>query len=360
MSNRFISNKINKMEEYNPCSAKYQVRLDANESPFGLSDEILSEFEEAVKSISYNRYPDPRASELVEKFAAVYNVKSENVVAGNGSDELISLICTGFLEPGDKLITLTPDFSMYQFYAELVGAEVINFYKTHDFQFDFGRLIDAVMKKKAKAVIFSNPCNPTSAICSREDIITLVKACSESSCLVIADEAYMEFCDTDESVMSLVDQYDNLIVLKTLSKAFGLAGLRVGFMISNPDIVLAVRKFKSPYNLNALSQKLAGIVLDHYDEIKNNIQMLKTGTQALYEAIKGLEEVGNFTILKPYANFITLAFDDKEAAAFVSEKLHEYGIAVRFTSGLLRINCGKEEENKKFIDSFTEIVGGKL
>ena len=96
------------------------------------------------------------------------------------------------------------------------------------------------------------------------------------------------------------------------------------------------------------------------DEIKNNIQMIKKGTRELYESVKALEDVGNFTVQKPYANFITLAFEDKEVAASVSEKLHDYGIAVRFTSGLLRINCGKEDENKKFVDSFTEIVGGKL
>ena len=220
-----LPEKLTKLKAYDPITGSYAVRLDANESYFDLPQLLKSKIADQIEQISFNRYPDPIATEVVEAFAAYYNISPDCVTAGNGSDEIITLLLGTFMEKGQKLVTVSPDFSMYGVYASLAEIKVVTVQKEDNLQIDMDKLIAAC--QQANAVVFSNPCNPTSLGIPRSEIIRLIE--SAPDCLIIVDEAYMDFWD--ETVLDLVCKYENLIVLRTCSKAIGLAAARMGFAV---------------------------------------------------------------------------------------------------------------------------------
>ena len=183
----------------------------------------------------------------MRRLRTYYGVSADYVTAGNGSDELISVIVGTFLSKGDKLLTVMPDFSMYGFYADLAGVTVITQEKNEDLNIGSGcALYQDSQAGKADCIMFSNPCNPTGQGLSREEVRRLV---TSVDCLVVLDEAYMDFYT--ESLMGEAEQYDNLIILRTCSKALGLAAVRLGFAVANQTLTAVIRAAKSPYNVNS-------------------------------------------------------------------------------------------------------------
>lgn len=238
--------RLKGIEAYNPTAYNGEIRLDANESCFDLPQDIKEEIAKNIKNIAFNRYPDPNATELCKKFASYFNVDYKNVIAGNGSDELLSLLFGAILRPGSMVMLVTPDFSMYKFYADLYGQHTMIFNKPIMTEIELWKAFSLV--NKADMIVFSNPCNPTSkGVCRKE----ILEAASQTAGIVIADEAYMDFWD--ESVIDQINNIKNLVVLKTCSKAFGLAAARVGFAAANEEIIEMFRKAKSPYNVSTLS-----------------------------------------------------------------------------------------------------------
>lgn len=334
-----LNEKIRNLTPYSPVEGEYGIRLDANESYFSLSGEILDEVKEAVGKVAFNRYPDPFASELCEAFAEFYGIDKNFVTAGNGSDELISVIMNAFLQKGDKVMTVTPDFSMYAFYASIVEAQCVDFLKT-DLEFSVDNVIKAAKEQNIRALIFSNPCNPTSLGVKRDDIRKLI---SSLDCLVVLDEAYMDFWD--ESLINEGEKYDNLIILRTCSKAFGLAAMRLGFAVANKILTDVIRSVKSPYNVNSLSQAAGTAVLKHADYLKACTESIKKSRDQLYEMITSLSEKykGKIKPIAPVTNFVYTEF---EKAGELFEFLKTKGIAVRKMGTHLRISAGSEEENR--------------
>ena len=190
--------------------------------------------------LEYNRYPDPLASKALNAYSKYIGIAPDYLTAGNGSDELISVIINSLLSRGDMLMLCAPDFSMYRFYAGLAEVVCLNTPKKGDFTVDTERLLDEVKKSKPAAVIFSNPCSPTGLALKRDEISRLI---SEKSVLWIIDEAYMDFWD--QSIADVAINTDNVIVLRTCSKAFGLAALRLGFAICCAELTGALRRAKS-------------------------------------------------------------------------------------------------------------------
>lgn len=336
-----LNEKIKNLTPYSPVEGEYAVRLDANESYFSLSEEILSEVKDAIGKVDFNRYPDPFATELCEAFAKFYGIDKNFVTAGNGSDELISVIMTAFLQKGDKVMTVTPDFSMYAFYSSIVEAQCIDFFKNTDLEFSVDNVIKEAKNQNVRVLIFSNPCNPTSLGVKRDEMRKLI---SSLGCLVVLDEAYMDFWD--ESLINEADKYDNLIILRTCSKAFGLAAMRLGFAVANKTLTDVIRSVKSPYNVNSLSQAAGTVVLNHADYLKECTESIKKSRDELYKMISDLSEKykGKIKPVAPVTNFVYTEFE-------MSEELFEFlktkGIAVRKMGTHLRISAGSEEENRK-------------
>ena len=354
MIDNLIPQKVQNIEEYRPNLIPCKVRLDANESPFLPSKAVLDELANAVYSLDFNRYPDPYAAELIKSFAKIYNITPDNVVAGNGSDELISLIASGLTDTGDGVTVLLPDFSMYEFYSTLAGARSIRFIKDDNFEIDFTALLSKAKEDSPKLVIFSNPCNPTGWVCKRADAEAFIAA---SDSIVVVDEAYMEFSESDESVISLIDKYDNLIVLKTMSKAFGAAALRLGFAITSPKLASALRKIKSPYNVNTVSQVFGNIILSHYGEIRENIKLMRENLAYMRDELEKISSEKIVKICQTAANFVYIEMSSPDTAREIKDKLMARGIAVRCISdGHIRICAGTRVETEIFLKEFREVL----
>ncbi len=346
-----LNQKIKNLTPYAPIVGHYDIRLDANESFLTLPDDVKKKAMEEALSSPLNRYPDPYATDLVRGFSKYYGVKPEYVTAGNGSDELISLIVGTFFEAGEELVTVVPDFSMYQFYAEVFGVKTTAFTKDESLRIDVERLCQYLIQSKARGVIFSNPCNPTSICLSKRQVHRMLREVPD--CLFIVDEAYMDFAD--ESVLSLVDDFDNLIVLRTCSKAIGLAAIRIGFAVAGEKITRAIRSVKSPYNVNTVSQKIGEAVFADPEflmhaakKIISSREHLYKGLLALHARYRGFDEV--------YESATNFVFIRTKYAKELYEGLLARSIAIRFMGGYLRITAGTQEENKAVLAALEELV----
>lgn len=346
-----LPKKLQQLEPYKPLSGDFPVRLDANESFLSLPDEIRQEIGRAVAAIDFHRYPDPYAAVLCKKFGAFYEIDPALVVAGNGSDELLSLLGTCFADAGDRLLVARPDFSMYEIYGQMGGMEVIARQKDSALQMDADSLIAAALEEQVKMLIFSNPCNPTGQLMAKSDVLKIVEALD---CLVVVDEAYMDFAAG--SVLQEVENYDNLIVLKTFSKAFGMAAARLGFAVTNRALVKALQAAKSPYNVNTLSQVAGCVLLDHPEFLRECIQSIKESRDDLYQAIKALkkEKADLYMVYPTSANFVYLQVADASA---VFEAVSAKGIAIRLMKdNHLRIAAGSPKENRRVWQALSECL----
>lgn len=337
-----LNRKIRELEPYEPISGSYKIRLDANECPFNYPPELVEQIQKAVKKIDFNRYPDPLATELVNSFSEYYGVDPECVTAGNGSDELIFLIETAFLEKGDKMLVAEPDFSMYRFYSSICETVCESFVKNDGLNIDVDKLIKRVNDNNIKLVIFSNPCNPTGQGITAEEARRLV---SSVNALVILDEAYMDFWN--QSLINEVEKYSNLIVFRTASKSIGSAALRLGFAVSNKVISRAVKAVKSPYNVNSISQAIGNIIYKNKEYLLNRQKAIVRNKDKLYNDLTKLAESCNdFKVYNSCANFV---FVKTSLGRDLWEYLKSNSIVIRYMGEYIRITAGTEEENAEVI-----------
>ncbi len=345
-----LNDRIKNLIPYEPILGDYAVRLDANESFLPLDEGLKTEILEKMNGALLNRYPDPTARDVCRAFASLYSLSEEFVTAGNGSDELISILIATFLNEGEGVLSFLPDFSMYRFYAEIYGKKAIVVPKDEDFSLTAEFVLQHLKESRARAVIFSNPCNPTSQVTSAPEIEKIIK---NTDALVIVDEAYMEF--SNQSVLSLVPKYENLVVLKTCSKAIGLAGIRLGFAVAGKKITNALRSLKSPYNVNSISQIVGEAVLKNPDFIKSAVSAIIKSRDMLYAGIFSLAERKKAIkrVFPPKTNFV---FCEIENAGEVYEALRKRSIIIRTFPPYLRITAGTEEENKALLLALEEIL----
>lgn len=345
-----LNRKIRDLKPYDPITGTYAIRLDANESFVPLPMALQEEIQEKAASLAFNRYPDPTAAALCRSFAAYYDVPARLVTAGNGSDELISILCTAFLMRGETILTLEPDFSMYRFYGSLAEAACISLKKGESLKIDVDEVIHQAREHQAKLIIFSNPCNPTSLGLERDEVRRLIQSVSA---LVVLDEAYMDFWD--QSLLGEVEEYDNLVILRTCSKAFGMAAIRLGFAVANPVLTNALRAVKSPYNVNALTQAIGEVVLREKDSVNKAISDILRSRDELYAQICQLEQEfpRAFHVYPTCTNFVLLKC---ARAKELYRVLLQRGIAVRFMEDYLRITAGSATENRTLLDNLREQV----
>ena len=199
----FIPEKIARLDDYVPVETDAPVKLDANESPYSMPEPMRKRLAGLAMTLDFNRYPDPYARELVAKFAEVYGVLPERVVAGCGSDEVLHLLCQTLLFEGTPVLTAPPDFSMYAFYAYLEGGKTVTSKRGADGQVDFDELARIASSESCRCVMFSNPCNPTGAVAPRETVLEFVR---RAACPVVVDEAYGEFCGDGFSVLDMAGE----------------------------------------------------------------------------------------------------------------------------------------------------------
>ncbi len=344
-----LNDKVKKLTPYEPISGTYEIRLDANESFLTVPKRIEEEMVMALRSSALNRYPDPMATRLIKGFADYFKVNPDCVTAGNGSDEIISVIMNAFLQKGDKILTLEPDFSMYRFYAEIAECDSVKYQKDDNLDVDIDDVIALANKENVRIVIFSNPCNPTSRIVKKDDVRKLING---TNALIVLDEAYMDFAE-DESLLGEFENYDNLIILKTCSKALGSAALRLGFAVANKTLTNVIRAVKSPYNVNSVSQALGEVLFSHPDYIDSCIETVVNSRKELYAELIKMESDKIEKIYETHTNFV---FMKVKNAKDIFNKMKENSIIIRNMGDYLRITAGNEYENKKMLEAFKKVL----
>ncbi len=345
-----LSEKAQSLKPYAPNTGTYRIRLDANESFLLPTETDREAIADAMAELDLRRYPDPLATETCAAFAKLYGVDPALVTAGNGSDELISVIMSAFLNKGDKVLTVAPDFSMYRFYTSITENPCVVLDKNDDLTIDVDRVIRTIREDNIRLFIFSNPCNPTSLGLDREAVRRLI---GETDALIVLDEAYMDFWD--QSLLDEVAQYDNLIILRTASKALGLAALRLGFAIANPTLTAVIRAAKSPYNVNSATQQASTILLSNSLYKNVYIDLLIESRKQLSAGFKRLEEKGD--IIKLYDSCTNFVLIEVEDAPYFWEELADFGIMVRcLNDRQLRITAGTEAENKEVIAAIASVA----
>jgi histidinol-phosphate aminotransferase len=265
-------------------------------------------------------------------------------MVGNGSSEIINTVINAYCEKGDKVMSFVPSFSMYKTYCDLCSAEFVGVDSESDFSQKIDKLIEEAKRQAPKIVILCNPNNPTGYVTPIKDVIKLLENVKNS--LVILDEAYADF--SDNSAVKLINDYENLIVMRTMSKAFGLAGLRVGCLIAAEETVRYIWKVKLPYNVNILSQYAAEEALKNSDRVKDYISGVKMLREELSSELRELD----FIVYPSGANFLYV----KSPIENLFEKLMERGVLIRkFKNEFYRITVGTKEENEILIEELKRL-----
>lgn len=344
---KMIKESIKNLKEYKPCKIPYILKLDANEGRNILLEEVVREGLIFGENFNINYYPDNDAYLLKNEVGKYINAKSENIIVGNGSSEMIELVIKTFVDKDEIILSPTPSFSMYSIFSQIYSTKFIGVESNNDFSINVDFLIERIKEIDPKVVFICNPNNPTGYLIKKEDIEKIIK---NTDSIVVVDEAYMEFAKG--SVVDKINEYENLIVLRTLSKALGLAGIRLGYMIANEKLIKVINKVKSPYNLNAVTQYIGLKALENKNRIFDYIEELKKEREFLYEQLNKIK----IKAYKSSANFIFFNSDIKD----LYDKLIDRGILIRNFKGELenyyRVTIGNEIENKIFIKTLKEII----
>lgn len=325
------------MKPYSSARDEFQgnasVFLDANENPF---------------NAPYNRYPDPMQWTLKEKIEEIKGVKRESIFLGNGSDEPIDLLIRAFCEPGtDNIVSIAPSYGMYEVAADVNNVEFRKIELDETFDLNTDRLLEAT-DNHTKILFLCSPNNPTGNNLSRGRIYKVLESFRG---IVVIDEAYIDF-SADPSFSLELEKYPNMVVLQTLSKAWGAAGIRLGMAFASPEIVKVLNKIKYPYNVNMLTQKQALLLLESRGRMEEQLALILSERGRLQAALPELPCVRK--IYPTDANFILTEVTDANA---IYRSLVEKGIIVRnrtnviLCDGCLRITVGKPDENDALLDA---------
>lgn len=342
---KFVKPNIYTLSAYAAKEIPCKVKLDANESPYGFEDIF-----KVVKYVKTNRYPDPEARVLKTLIAKDLKVKPENILQGNGSDELIYYLITTF---GGPVLYPVPTFSMYGIISQAIGEKIIEISLDQEFDLDIKRILLEIRKEKPRLIFLSSPNNPTGNCFSSDKILKIIEATSSQS-IVIIDEAYQPF-SSERGFIPMLNDYENLVIMRTLSK-IGLAGLRVGFLIAKTEIINEVNKVRLPFNLNSLSQAIASEVIRNTNLLKQHIKSIISERERLFNE---LSKIKGITPYPSESNFILFRIEDPDKVYIA---LLKKGVLVRnmkgIVNGCLRVTVGTPKENTIFLTALKKIMRG--
>ena len=322
------------------------IKLNGNENPYGGSQKAV----EAVANTPLHIYPDPLQRKMRSALAEYTGLDSDYIICGAGSDELIDLLFRLFISQGDKILDCDPTFGMYGFTARVSGAEIELAPRDELFEID----VDAVKEKiddRTKMIFLASPNNPTGNIASESQIEALLK----TGLIVVSDEAYFEFCNM--TAADMVSDHENLVVLRTMSKWAGLAGLRIGYGIMSPTLVNHIIDIKSPYNVNVAAEAALLASLEDAPALLENVQKIVDERERMFSL---LEDMDGVTPWPSHGNFVLCQFAPGRAE-YVFDELAKRGIFVRnFNSERLqdcfRIAVGTPDQTDALIEAMRELV----
>ena len=351
-----VKSAVRNLRAYSLSPHRASVKINQNENPWDAPAAIKEETLRRLASRKWSRYPDFVPVSLHEKLANFASWLPDGVLAGNGSNELIQALLMVTVSEKKRVLISEPTFALYRQVTTVLGGEVASVPLTDRFEFDVDALLHVIQKTSPDVVILCSPNNPTGCLLGDDDLRKLLSA---TSGLVVIDEAYHEFAE--HSVVPLLDEFKNLVVLRTFSKALALAAFRVGYLLAAPELVTEIRKALLPYNLNAFSQAAAEVAIEMYEpELLPLVKKIIAERERLFAELKcidGLEPVAsraNFMIVKA-------GIGPKE----VFTELLKHDILVRdvssypMLSDYFRFNIGTPEENDLLLEALQQIaIGG--
>ncbi|MFB6231068.1 MAG: histidinol-phosphate transaminase [Salinibacter sp.] len=322
------------------------VKLNQNESPFDLSEEMKEELLSAYAQVEMNRYPTEQPEELRHALAEYDGVDPECILVGNGSNEITYTFGLAFLDPGDPVVLPRPMFSLYEKVMRLQETDLTTVPPRDNFRFDAEALAAAAAETEAVLTVLTTPNNPTGLAMTLDEIERVVTA---SSGLVVVDEAYVEF-NPEGTAIELLDRHPNVLILRTLSKGFGLAGVRLGYLIAHPEVVRELMKARLPFMVDRFAEQTALAVLRRIDRVEERVRRMQASIETITEALQAMDGV---EVVPSQANFVI--FTTPVPADALQDRLADRGVLVRNMGGYpelegyLRVSAGTETENNAFL-----------
>ncbi|MBO6574837.1 MAG: histidinol-phosphate transaminase [Rhodothermales bacterium] len=351
---RLMRPEVRAAHEYVVGSApKVSVKLNQNESPLDVPDAIKRDLADALLGTALNRYPSEIPRTLRAELAARLDHPEEGIIIGNGSNELTYTLGMCFVGPATPVVLPRPMFSLYDAMVRLHGGQVVPVAPRPDLSFDVDGLLAAMDRTQAPLTVVTTPNNPTGLALSREDVVRLIEGAPGA---IVVDEAYVEF-NPHGTVADLIARYPNLLVMRTLSKAFGLAGLRLGFVLGQPRIIREMMKSRLPFMVDRVAEAAALSLLRHVDLVAGRARDIKRWTEELTLA---MQDVDGVQVLPSDTNFVLFRTPLEPRA--MMDRLAAEGILVRNMGGYpelrgyLRVSSGTEDENRLFLRALQRAI----
>jgi histidinol-phosphate aminotransferase len=352
MIDNLVRKNIKKLKPYTCARDLYStgILLDANENSFGSS---FQGFEE----LHLNRYPDPHQVDLRNAVSKLLNVKANKLFFGVGSDEIIDLLIRIFCEPKeDQVMLLEPTYGMYKVACDINNVETVSPLLNDSFQIDFAE-VEKFYSDKVKIIFVCSPNNPTGNLLKKEDILQL---CRTYNSIVVVDEAYIDFSEPTASVINEINNYRNLVVMRTFSKAWGLAGVRLGYCAVNEEIISYLFKVKAPYNINALTQYAVLKSITNKEKKKIAVSAIISERLRVENELKNISAI--ITVYPSDTNYLLIRLPK---AKEIQKELAKKGIVIRDRSSqpkldnCLRITIGTKEENNVLLSELKNLLQNK-
>lgn len=363
-----VKDTVKKLDPYVPgksipeIAQKYNldpetiIKLGSNENPLGPSEKSMEAIKESLHLIS--QYPETNLEPLKEKLALYSGVNSSNIIiGGDGADEILDVLGKTLIEPGDEFIVPLPSYMYYEFTLKIHGGvPVYALWDMEKNKLDVDSII-AALSEKTKIIFLCTPNNPSGTLIDKEDIKRVLES---TDALVVADEAYFEFSEVNN--VDLIKDYDNLLLLRTFSKVFGLSGMRIGYAISNPEFIEYMHRVKPVFSLTKLSYEAASAVLDDNEYIQKSIEIGIQSREFLYE------NMSKFDKLKVYpskSNYLLVGVKETGmTSSEFAEELLKRGVIVRDCASFkgldeywVRVSVGTMEEDARFIKILEDLIG---
>ncbi len=323
------------------------IKLASNENPLGVSKKVQEAIKSAITQIG--RYPDGNGYYLKDALAKKLSVSAKSITLGNGSNDILELIPRAYVcSKDDEVIFSQYAFVVYPLVTKAIGAKAI-VTPANDFGHDLNAMYEAITDK-TKVIFIANPNNPTGTLLSNEEIYNFLKKVS-NEIIVVLDQAYIEYLDVEDVYIDWLKDFPNLVITRSFSKAYGLAGLRVGYSISSEEIADYLNRIRQPFNVNLIAQEAAIAALSDADFLAESVKVNSDGLLQLEEGFRSL----GLKFIKSHANFISVKVSNSME---LNQKLLEKGIIVRPVEmkDYLRISVGTYAENAKFLEVLKEII----
>ena len=342
------------LEQLVPYDPKYlpaDAYLSANENAYNPEGALREAIAQAIAKVSLNRYPDPLANGLRERIAQAYDLEKDWVLVGNGGDELLFNLALAWGGPGRAFLNFPPTFSSYEANALLTGTTVIEVPRKADWSIDEEAALAIAASGDVDLIVVTSPNNPTGACAPDSFLRRLLEA---TDALILVDEAYAEFAE--HSLVDWLPEHKNLVILRTFSKAYGLAGVRLGYVLAHPEVITELVKVRQPYSVDSVSQAIGEVIMDHREEFAPRIAQTIAERETMAQALSALAGV---TVYPSEANYLLISVPQ---AAQAWEYLYEQGILVRdfssapYLEGHLRVSVGTPEENQRFLKALEEFL----